>query len=111
MAADERQIEDYLDRLKASGRSSPAGRHWDNLYRLITRDFPKENLPSFPLILGGSIASNEDKHRRLREHLFWAHAHGRLEEAFTFLDHVPAEGWNVGPFEKWSESFSWEDEE
>lgn len=108
---DERHIDEYLARLKQDGKSAPAGRHWDQLYRLITKDFPKSAHPALPLILAGSIACNADKQQRLREHLVWASAQGRLPEAFEFLDRIPEGGWNVGPLDSWTRSFSWEDSE
>lgn len=110
-AADEQQVDEYLGRLKASGRSAPAGRYWDDLYRLITRGLPKDTHPRLPLILGGSIASDAEKQERLREHLLWALAHARLAHAYAFLEKIPENGWNVGTIDRWSETFSWEDEE
>lgn len=107
----DQQIDDYLGTLKAAGRSAPDGRYWDELYRLITREFPKDTHPSVPLILAGSIASNAEKHQRLREHLSWAGDRGRLLAALDFLSTVPEDGWNVGGPGDWSKSFSWEDGE
>lgn len=104
-------IEKYLALLKSQGRSAPAGHYWDRLYRLITKDAGTDSRPALPLILGGSIASNEEKQLRLREHLLWAQARGCLPAAFSYLDKVPLEGWSTGELERWSESFSWEEDE
>ena len=106
----ETQIDVYVARLKAECRSAPTGRHWDDFYRHITRGFPSETLPCPPLILAASIASDAEKQQRLREHLLWANIHGRLDEAFAFLEQVPKDGWNVGGPETWSKAFSWEDD-
>jgi len=79
-AADKHQVEEYLKSLWTIGRSSPAGIYWDRTFRAIVKDFPKDTWPGNPLILGGSIASDIDKHQRFREHMLW-----------------PDCGWNVLP--------------
>ena len=108
---DQKLVEDYMARLKAIGRSAPIGYRWHELYQAITRGFPENDLPKLPLILGGSMSSNEAKHSRLHEHLTWASTHGRLYEAFRYLDDVPDNGWDTGSAETWSVSSSWEDDE
>ncbi|WP_439543999.1 hypothetical protein [Hyphomicrobium sp.] len=110
MSTDEQLIDEYLRARRKQGQSAPAGRYWDELYRIITADTPKEERPALPLILGGSVASNEDKQSRLREHLLWASARGRLRGARDYLDKVPPDGWNTGDEADWSKSFSWGDD-
>jgi hypothetical protein len=58
-------ITSFLTKEKERGYSSPSGRYWDNFYKMITKNVENDRLPSLPLILGGSIASNADKQERL----------------------------------------------
>ncbi|MBP6013145.1 MAG: hypothetical protein KBA31_13040 [Alphaproteobacteria bacterium] len=97
--------------LKAKGRSAPAGRLWHEFFKKVTKGIDRSERPALPLILAGSVASNAQKQDRLREHLFWADKHGRLEEAFALLFSTPEDGWNEGSESDWHKSSSWEDGE
>ena len=88
------RIDDYLVALSERGLAAPSGIHWHRFYKYITRDYERDEWPRNPLILGGAIASPEDKQERLREHLIWAGQRDRLDEALAVLDRVQAKGWH-----------------
>lgn len=102
-------IESYLESLRQIGRSSPGGIHWDRIFRFIVQNAPEKEWPSNPLILGGSIAPDADKHQRLREHLEYAAAKGLLFEAMALLERVPEDGWNIAPVSTWEDRHPWLD--
>ena len=125
-----------LIELKKRGYSSPAGIHWSKLHRMLVRlgrvatdgdpigtvfpsddlffssDDPMNTLSSKdkcpnPLILGGDMASDAVKHKRLIEQLDWAERHGCLGQALSYLKNLDDSSWNQSPHEKWSDEHPW----
>lgn len=82
---------------QAEGRVCPQGHHWAAFWELLPN---RERVgsgwkPPLPLILAAwSFSSNDDKARRLREHILWAADHGALAEASQFLRSLPAAAWH-----------------
>ena len=94
-----------LEQLKAEGRSSPSGLSWDNFHKMLCRYArPEATRPPMPLILAASSESDDTKHRRLAEHLEWAHRNGCLDEALQFLNELEPEKWNQSTLENWNRS-------
>jgi hypothetical protein len=104
---DDPLIKEFLDRIKAEGRSSPAGMHWMAFHDLLTRHASRigTEAPPMPLILAASGEADNTKHRRLREQLRWALEHGVLAEALQFLNALRPDQWNWGTAENWHRSF------
>ena len=96
-------IDDFLERIKTEGCSSPAGQHWlafhDLLYRHARRVGAER--PPMPLILAASGESDNSKHQRLAEQLRWAQANGFLSEALEFLSDLQPNQWNRNTAENW----------
>ena len=103
------EIEEFLDKLKQKGYSSPAGVHWSRLHKVILKyaDNPSNEKLSNPLILGGAIASHAAKHERLNEQLKWAEKHGCLNEALTYLGTLSDNKWNISNGSDWNEEHPW----
>jgi hypothetical protein len=83
VTSDDTQIDEFLKTIKSHGRSSPAGRHWDDFHKLLCQLAAqgKTARPPMPLILAASGESDGAKHRRLGEQLKWAKANGILAAA------------------------------
>ena len=91
MSADPTTIDTCLGALKAQGRSSPAGLHWQRFYELLMGHRGQgRGHPPVPLILAASGASDASKHHRLGDQLRWAEQNGCLAEAIRFLTVLPA---------------------
>jgi len=103
---DDALIDDFLERIKTEGRSSPAGMHWMAFYELLCSHAGAvgANRPPMPLILAASGEADSTKHRRLGEQLRWAQANGALTEALQFLSDLAPDRWNRGTAENWYRS-------
>jgi hypothetical protein len=99
-------IDAYLDTLKQRERSSPAGKYWDRVFRMITENLPPDEMPPNPLILGGSIASDANKHACLREHLIVAAKRDCLFEVISMMEKFPTRAWNTAPIESWNNNWN-----
>ena len=96
------RIDDFLNAIRAEGRSSPAGTHWHEFYEFLqARAKPGQPGPKAPLILAASGESNGTKHDRLRVQLEWANEACCLEEAIGYLQRIPVDDWNSGNRECW----------
>ena len=106
---DEPTIEQFLSRIRAEGRSSPAGQYWAAFHKLLSSRVGRTGgrRPPMPLILAASGESNAAKHARLAEQLQWAHANGGLAEAMEFLETLEADKWNEGGAETWHQESYW----
>ena len=105
------RISAFLEQIKAEGRSSPTGMHWNDFYGLL-KSHKKQNGsdPPAPLILAASGESNASKHQRLSKQLEWALDHHCLDEALSFLTRLHSDQWSSGSLEKWNENSYWTDE-
>jgi len=109
MSALNARIERLLSTLKAEGRSSPDGIHWQQFFEFLKgkkQAVSKEN-PPVPLILAASGESNASKHRRLASQLAWAMENDCLEEAIHYLQNIPTSCWNSGPVNQWEQDSYW----
>ena len=94
--------EEFLADIKAEGRSSPAGGHWQAFCDFLRqRAGPDAAKIPVPLILAASGASDHAKHCRLGEQLVWAIENGVLADALDFLRGISAEHWNSGTPDRW----------
>lgn len=100
--ADGEVIETFLARLKAEGRSSPAGSDWHEFWQWLNEHKPAGlDKPPVPLILAAAGASNASKHQRLRDQMRWAANHGLTDGPMKWLEALPRDRWNTGPVESW----------
>jgi len=99
-------INNFLERIKTEGRSSPAGQHWATFHDLLCSHARRVGAkrPPVPLILAALGAADRSKHQRLAEQLRWAQANGVLTEALQFLGNLPPDQWNQGTAENWHRS-------
>lgn len=106
----EKQKREFLDGIKAAGKSSPAGIHWHRLWKRLKRfainDADAKSLRR-PLILGGDIASDAVKHVRLSEQLDWANQHGCFSLAIKIMENIPDSGWNINDPKHWDDEHPW----
>ncbi|QVL46996.1 MAG: hypothetical protein KFB96_14740 [Thiocapsa sp.] len=101
-ASETAEKDSFLAAIKAEGRSSPAGMHWQAFYEFLLRSGePSASKPPAPLILAASGASDDAKHRRLAEQLDWAIRHGVFKDAVEFLKTIPTEHWNLNSPARW----------
>jgi hypothetical protein len=100
-------IDEFLDRIKAEGCSSPAGMHWMAFYELLSGHAGRVGAgrPPMPLILAASGEADSTKHRRLGDQLRWALEHGVLAEALQFLNALCPDEWNRRTAENWHRSY------
>jgi len=106
VTSEDTQIAEFLQTIKSQGHSSPAGRYWDDFYKLLCQLAAQSNstLPPIPLILAASGESDEAKHGRLREQLRWAKANGHLVAALALLQKLDSSNWNHGIAKDWDQS-------
>jgi hypothetical protein len=106
---DDALIDDFLERIKTEGRSSPAGMHWMAFHELLCSHAGAVGAkrPPMPLILAASGEADSTKHQRLGEQLRWAQEHGVLVEALQFLNALQPDQWNWGTAENWRRSSYW----
>lgn len=99
-------INDFLERIKSEGRSSPAGWQWERFHKLLCRHGCRvgSERPPVPLILAASGEANSSKHQRFAEQLYWAQANGALTEALEFLAELRPDQWNHSTAENWHRS-------
>jgi hypothetical protein len=104
---DDASIDNFLGRIKAEDRSSPAGQHWAAFHELLCSHARRLDVrrPPMPLILAASGESDSSKYRRLAEQLHWAQANGVLAEALRFLTDLAPDQWNEGSTENWHRTF------
>lgn len=107
---DETPITNFLEQIKAEGRSSPAGQYWMAFHEMLCRQASRTVIvrPPMPLILAASGESDFSKHKRLEEQLRWAQENGVLDEAIEFLRGLRPDQWNCGTPENWHRSSYWE---
>ncbi len=98
---DDQAITDFLEQIRAEGRSSPAGQHWMAFHEMLCRQAVRTGAgrPPVPFILAASGESDSSKLRRLGEQLRWAQDNGTLEEALEFLRGLRPDQWNSGTAE------------
>jgi hypothetical protein len=103
----EDEIKEFLEQIESDGRSSPAGQHWAEFYKLLCRYVrgAGSSMPPVPLILAAASESDSAKHLRLAEQLKWAKANSALIEALRFLKNLQPDDWNHGTVENWHRSF------
>jgi hypothetical protein len=100
------RINAFLDQIKSDGRSSPAGRHWNDFWKWLEKQVPnKTEQPAMPLILAASGVSDSTKHDRLREQLMFAERNGFAIEAIEWLSSLTLDDWNHGSESNWHKSF------
>jgi hypothetical protein len=90
-------LEQLLPYCRADRRVCPVPTKWNDLYRLLpnARQEGAGWKPALPLILAAwGHTSDEEKQRRLAEHLTWAHDHGALEKVATFLRGLTDAQWH-----------------
>lgn len=98
-------IDRFLDQIRSEGRSSPAGQHWQKLWKWIAERAPvRVGSPPFSLILAGAGESDAVKHDRLRAQLVFAHEHRYLAEALDWLTALAPDQWNRGSAAAWLRS-------
>jgi hypothetical protein len=108
---DEERRQQFLADIKSKGRSSPAGKHWDEFFEFLRRHSSGAGRPPVPLILAASGASNRTKHKRLSDQLRWAIDQGCLAEALAFLQGLSDDKWNTGSAEEWDRDSYWQPDE
>ena len=81
-----------IQKIKDGIYAYPESREWDNLYVMLSENLERDDIP-LPLILGGSIASDFDKNKRLIEPIIIAEENGLVEEAIKILSGVPEDHW------------------
>jgi hypothetical protein len=99
MTDDTDKLEPLLAYVSEKGRVCPMPQYWDGLWKLLPhkRRKPKGGFePPLPLILGGWVASDQDKSERLRVHIRYAAQHGVLKEVDEFLRKIPEHEWYCG---------------
>jgi len=102
MSTVEVRIAAFLATIKAEGRSSPAGMHWQKFHDLlVTHRQSGHGEPPRPLILAAASESDATKHYRLAKQLEWAGTNQCLDAALAFLDDLPRENWNTSSREHW----------
>ena len=78
-------------------RLVPMPMFWQKLYELLPNRRRKATggiEPPAPLILAAwHSTSDEEKARRLQEHLHWAEVHGELDKIDLFLRGLPEASW------------------
>jgi hypothetical protein len=88
---------DLIAFAQSEQRVCPLPRYWADFWELLP-DRRREGagwIPPLPLILAGwSFSSDQEKARRLRDHILWAADHGALSEASEFLRSLPASAWH-----------------
>lgn len=99
-------VDAFLSEIKAEGRSSPAGKHWQDFWNWLEKQVPNQiEKPPVPLILAASGASDMTKHDRLREQLMFAEKYGFSLKAIELLASLPHDAWNHGAESNWQKSF------
>jgi len=99
---DHSAIDQFLDLLRAEGRSSPSGQHWQRFWSWLAERAPAGAArPPVPLILAAAGESDSVKHERLRAQLEFAHEHGCAAEAIDWLSALAPEHWNLGSAATW----------
>lgn len=86
-----------IDYCTADRRVCPVPHRWNELWESLPdrRRVGSGWEPPLPLILSAWWhTSNVEKALRLREHLNWAEAHGRLQEVDLFLRALPEDQWH-----------------
>jgi hypothetical protein len=89
---------DTLALATAGGRVCPQPGEWQRLYDLLpnTRRQGDGWEPPLPLILSAWHFSEDwQRAARLREHLAWAEAQGRLDRVHAFLAALPDDAWHI----------------
>ena len=94
------RIEEFLDALKADGRSSP--KDWHRFYLFLkAKKRTGHPDPPLPLILAASGESDATKYRRLSDQLHWANENECLDDVIHYLTDIPADGWNTCVQDRW----------
>jgi len=100
--------ESFLTEKKEQGYSSPKARQWTVLYKklkLVAKNSESAvSEPARPLILGGSIANDTEKHIRLSEQLDWAIENNCFSAAMVYLESLDSDHWNHCP---WASGEDW----
>ena len=81
-----------IQKIKDGIYAYPESREWGNLYVMLSENLERDDIP-LPLILGGSIASDFDKNKRLIEQINIAEENGLVEEAIMILSRVQEDHW------------------
>ncbi len=83
---------DVIQKIKDGIYAYPESIEWGNLYKMLYENLGRDDIP-LSLILGGSIASDFDKNKRLIEQIIIAEENGLVEEAIKILSRVPEDHW------------------
>jgi hypothetical protein len=98
-------IDQFLDRIRSEGRSSPSGQHWQRFWNWLAERAPTGAVkPPVPLILAAAGESDAVKHSRLGAQLVFAHEHGLAAEAIDWLASLAPDHWNRGSAATWHRS-------
>jgi hypothetical protein len=104
----ENKIQEYLVEIKAEGKVSPSGMHWNDFFLLLKQHKRTGEVdPPMPLILAASGESPASKQDRLEAQLTWAQTNNCLELALDFLKKLPIDKWSTSPSSKWNTSSYW----
>ena len=66
---------------------------WADFFDFLMCKLPSGTQLKWPLILGGSIATDSEKNERLLEQIAVAEKYGLLNEALSFLALLPEDEW------------------
>ena len=95
------RIDSFMDELRSRGRACPAD--WSTFQHVLSGfQKPGGAKPPVPMILAASAEAPSSKHRRLKQQLLWAEAHHCLDEALSFLEALPDDGWEVSSEQGWN---------
>jgi len=82
---------------RENSRVCPEPALWQKLWKLLPgrRQIGAGWQPSLPLILAAwGHTSNQEKMRRLAEHIEWAEKHGKLAEVAVFVRNLDENEWH-----------------
>lgn len=106
MSTPDPAIEEFLAALNADERSSPEDWHRFHLFLQAKKQTGQKD-PPVPLILAASGESNDSKHRRLSDQLYWALENGCIDEALRYLRDIPIKQWkSCPPSESFQDNYS-----
>ena len=83
---------DVIQKIKDGIYAYPESIEWGHLFKMLSENLGRDDIP-LPLILGGSIASDFEKNKRLIEQIIIAEENGLVEEAIKILFGVPEDHW------------------
>lgn len=91
-------LEELLKYTQSKGYGYPLGYPWSRMYIAVSRKTGGSNhtFPRFrnPLILGGAMASPNDKRERFATQIYWTHKNGGYEVLERFIRRLKDEEWD-----------------